>query len=304
MPTTMRPRYLVSILKLVIPAKAGIPLGSMNMDSRVRGNDERISKARFQDGHFLALAAAAMLAGCGGDSSVATTSTPTDLAQVFREMSLPAISGATSAAAGIERPTTPLAGGVPTGCSYALASQAFVCAPITTNGITITQSYSLLNASGGSLSFFEPSSLAAVRLQSTITGTQKTGGDSLSIVGRQDQTLSGLQTSKHTLNGTTTMNLSGTVGSGAFNPSAEPLTMTMKSTTTDLVIPANADAKTYPSSGTIAVEQTMSVRNLPPLTTRIVLTFNGTSKVKLTIDGVSVSGCSTIDLAGTNPGCS
>jgi hypothetical protein len=25
----------------------------MNMDSRVRGNDERISKARFHDGHWL-----------------------------------------------------------------------------------------------------------------------------------------------------------------------------------------------------------------------------------------------------------
>ena len=254
----------------------------------------------------LALAAAAMLAGCGGDSSVATTTTPADLPQVFREMNLAALSGATTAAGGIAGPTTPLNGGIPTGCTYALASQSFVCAPITSSGITITQSYSLLNASGGSLALFEPTSLAAVRMQSTITGTQKTGGDSLVIAGRQDQTLSGLQTSKHVLNGTSTTTLSGTfgIGRGRFIPDAESVTMTMKSTTTDLVIPANAAANTYPASGTIAVEQTMTLRNLPPFTTRIVLTFNGTSKVKITIDGVALSGCSTIDLSSTTPGCS
>jgi hypothetical protein len=38
----------VSILKLVIPAKAGIHLGPVNMDSRVRGNDERTSKHGFR----------------------------------------------------------------------------------------------------------------------------------------------------------------------------------------------------------------------------------------------------------------
>ncbi|CAN5452204.1 hypothetical protein BH09GEM1_BH09GEM1_36900 [soil metagenome] len=251
---------------------------------------------------YLTLAAAVLLAGCGADSSVSTTGTPVDLAQVFKEMSLPAISGATSAAASMEGPTSPSAGGVPSGCSYVLSSRSFVCAPVTTNGITITQSYSLLNASGGALSSFEPTALAAVRSQATITGTDTTGGDTFIIDGRQDQTLSGLQTSKHTLNGTTTMSMSGTFGTGT--PNAEPLTMIMKSTTTDLVIPANADAKTFPASGTISVEETMTLRSLPPITTRIVLTFNGTSKVKITIDGVAVSGCSTIDLSSTNPGCS
>lgn len=255
---------------------------------------------------YLAFAAAAMLAGCGGDSSVATTTTPADLPQVFREMNLAALSGATTAAAGIAGPSAPLSGGIPTGCSYALASQSFVCAPLTQGGITISLSYTLLNASGGSLASFEPAALAAVRTQSTIDGTQRTGGDSLVIVGRQDQTLSGLQTSKHVLNGTSMRTLSGTfgLGSGRFIPDAEPITMTMKSTTTDLVIPANAAANTYPASGTIALEQAMTLRNLPPFTTRIVLTFNGTSKVKVTIDGVAVSGCSTIDLSSTTPGCS
>ena len=36
------------ILKLVIPANAGIHLGQVHMDSRVRGNDERASKPGFR----------------------------------------------------------------------------------------------------------------------------------------------------------------------------------------------------------------------------------------------------------------
>ena len=42
------PTELVRILKLVIPAKAGIHLGLVNMDSRVRGNDEQASKPGFR----------------------------------------------------------------------------------------------------------------------------------------------------------------------------------------------------------------------------------------------------------------
>jgi hypothetical protein len=250
---------------------------------------------------FLTLVAAALLAGCGADSSVAPNTTPTSLDQVFKEMSLPAISGVTSVAAGIDGPSAAL-GTVPTGCSYVLASQAFACAPVTVNGITITQSYSLLNASGGALSFFDPTSLAAVRMQSTITGTDTTGGDVFTLDGRQDQTLSGLQTSKHVLNGTSTMNMSGTFSDSTLG--TLPLTITLKTTTTDLVIPANPGPNTYPTSGTIALEETIPIRNLPAFTTRIVLTFNGTSKVKITIDGVVEPGCSTIDLSSTTPGCS
>ncbi|CAN5854386.1 hypothetical protein BH11GEM2_BH11GEM2_39680 [soil metagenome] len=39
---------LGAILKLVIPAKAGIHLGPVNMDSGVCGNDDRISKHGFR----------------------------------------------------------------------------------------------------------------------------------------------------------------------------------------------------------------------------------------------------------------
>lgn len=249
---------------------------------------------------FLSLVAAVLLAGCGADSGVSPNNTPVSLDQVFKEMSLPAISGATSAAAGLG--SAPLGASIPSSCTYALASQSFVCAPITASGITITQNYQLLSTSGSPLSLFDAKSLGAVRMQSTITGTETSTDGTFTIDGRQDQTLSGLQTSKHTLNGTTTMNMTGTFASSTAG--GDPFTMVVKSTTTDLVIPLNPGPNTYPASGTIAIDETMSLARLPAFTTRIVLTFNGTSKVKITIDGVSVSGCTTIDLSNTNPGCS
>ncbi len=250
---------------------------------------------------FFALAAAALLAGCGADSSV-SPSTPVSLDEVFTEMRLPAISAASSVSPRFGGPTTTVGSPVPAGCSYALASASFVCAPITEGSLTITQSYQLLNSSGSPLSAFDATSLAAVRMQGTITGTETNAAGTSTTDAHLDQTLSGLQTSKHVLNGTTTVNASGTYGTGTLTV---PFTDTMTTTTTDLVIPANPGPNTYPSSGTITIDETSaSFTGLPLPPSRIVITFNGTSKVKVTFDGVAIAGCSTFDLSSTTPGCS
>jgi aconitase B len=70
-----------------------------------------------------------------------------------------------------------------------------------------------------------------------------------------------------------------------------------------VVLPAHAATNPYPSSGTVAVDQTTSAASLS-LSSRIVLTFNGTSKVgvTLTVDGHTVPGC-TIDLSKPTPSC-
>jgi hypothetical protein len=248
---------------------------------------------------YFALAAAALLAGCGADSSV-SPSTPVSLDEVFSEMTLPALSAASSLSPRFGGPIT-LGSPVPAGCSYATASASFICAPITQGAFTITQSYQLLNGSGSPLSAFEPTSLAAVRMQGTITGTETDALGTLTLDGREDQTLSGLQTNRHVLNGTATMNMSGTYMSGTVST---PITSTMTTTISDLVIPANPGPNTYPASGTITIDETSVVPGIPLSPTRIVVTFNGTSKVKVTVDGVSIPGCSTIDLSSTTLGCS
>lgn len=250
----------------------------------------------------LTLAAAAFLAGCGADSSVSTTNTPLTLDEVFTEMRLPAISGATSAAAGVSASVAAPGTSVPAGCSYATSSQSFVCAPFTTiGGLTITQSYQLLNSSGSPLAAFDASALAAVRTITTTTGTESNAAGTFTLDGRQDQTLSGLQTSRHVLNGVATMNITTTYGTGT---SATTMKDAVTTTTSDLVIPANAGPNTYPASGTITIDISSTSSFLPMPPSRFVMTFNGTSKVKVTINGAPVPGCSTIDLSSTTPGCS
>ena len=251
---------------------------------------------------LLTLAAAALLAGCGADSGVTPTNTPPTLDEVFKEMSLPAISSASNAAAGVEGASLPLGTTVPTGCTYASTSQSFVCAPITTNGVTITQNYQLLNSAGTPLSLFDANALAGVRVQGTIAGSESNADGTFTLNGSQDQTLSGLQTSTHVLNGTSSFTLSATTGTGTSG--TQPFTITMKTTTTALVIPSSTAANTYPTSGTIALDETEVLSGLPSITSHVVLTFNGTSKVKITVDGVALPGCSTIDLSSATPGCS
>lgn len=241
---------------------------------------------------LVAFSALALLSACGGDSSVSPTSTPVSLTQVFDEMSFPSRTGTAGARAGIS--ATAFAGPrIPTGCSYAIASQSFVCAPITVGGLTITQSYTLLDAAGAPLAAFDANALSAVRMQSAVSGTETATDITITLDGRDDETLSGLRGSTHTLIGTSTMT-STTTSSAGFG--AQTISDTSK-TTTNLVIPANATAATYPLSGTITTEMTGGARFLPGPPETIVMTFNGTSKVKITMNGVALSGCSTFDLA-------
>ncbi|MEO7455716.1 MAG: hypothetical protein ABIY52_05595 [Gemmatimonadaceae bacterium] len=239
------------------------------------------------------IAAIAFAAACSSDSSLGPSSTPVDLATAFSELQVPGISAAASAAGGLSIPS---ASSIPSGCGYVATSQNFVCPAVTSNGVTLTSSYSLLDAAGHSLTAFDAGTVASLRVKSSINGTVAVSGDALTIAGEQDQTLSGLQSSSHTLNGTSTLNMHGT-SSTAIN---------IQSTTTisNLVLPAHGATNQYPTSGTVAVDQVTSVSAGVSLASRVVMTFNGTSKVgvTLTVDGHTIPGC-TIDLAKSTPSC-
>ena len=246
----------------------------------------------------LSIAAVALLAACGSDSSTGpAASQPVDLASAFTEMSLPAISAAAAITGGVALPVS----AVPTGCGYVAASQNFVCPAITTNGLSVTSSYALFDAAGHSMSAFDANTVSSLRVKNTVAGTIAVSGDNFNVDGQQDQTLSGLQTSAHTLNGTATLNLSGT-GTNATIPGTFSIRTT--TTTNNVVIPARGSATTYPTSGTITIDQSTLVAAIPSITSRIVMTFNGTSKVAvtMTVDGLSFPGC-TIDLANGTTTC-
>ena len=246
----------------------------------------------------------AIATACGSDSSVApnTQNDPNNpnapqatLEQALTELTLPVLAAAGGSA------TVPIGLVLSTGrCAYTAASQSFVCPPATASGLTINQSFTLLTASGAKQSAFNHATTASVKTNTTLAGTIVEDGATLTIDAQQELTLSGLLTGPHTLNGTSAAHLS-----GAFFDDA-PIDIRITGSITSLVLPANTTvgAQVWPTAGTIVVASSGTFADLPPFTSRLTMTFNGTSKVTLVIteDGVSRTCQYDLTKAGT-PAC-
>jgi hypothetical protein len=236
----------------------------------------------------LAIVALAVISSaCGSDSSTGPSDTGVraDLAQAFRELGHPAVGDAIQGMTGLF--FTP---GPSSGCPYTAASQTFVCPSIDESGLSLAFSYALLDGSGAAQSAFGATTTNSVHTISVISGTATDLGDSFSISGRQDMTVSGLLSTKHTLNGTSDFHVTGSfdTGSGTL-----PFAFRTKTTITNLVLPTGTNA--YPASGTILAEES---QDAVPGTDRVLMTFNGTSSIALvfTFANGSVSHC-TMNLA-------
>jgi len=237
---------------------------------------------------------AASLVACGPDSSVAPDHPPADLGAVLGEMTLPSLAG--SLVPGV--PATPAVSALtPSSCAYSAASQSFTCPVVTASGLTFTRSFTLLSASGTPQSQFDPTATAAVRTNTTMAGTVTTSGSTITMDGKDEFTLSGILTGVHTLNGTSLMHVTGTEPG-----SAAPYAVTISSTIADLVLPATAADK-WPKSGKVAMDVTDSMQGAPG-TLHMTMTFNGTSKVAVTMTSSGLSFSCTVDLASQAPTCS
>jgi len=244
---------------------------------------------------MLALALATLATACGSDSSTGPKAQPVTLDQALSELSSPALS-ATAASFDGGLPTFPTLAA--TRCPYQATSQSFACAPLVVSGLTVTQSFTLLDGSGTPQSAFDQATTSAVRANTAFEGTIESGADSVAIDGQQQLTLSGLREAIHTLDGTSTVHI---VGVG----SALPFESTVTTTITGLKLqpPAADGTHPWPKAGTIVVQTATSVGNVPPAVIRATLTFNGTSKVAVTITGPGGSASCTIDLASQAPSC-
>src|SRR6476659_5469938 len=94
---------------------------------------------------ILALALATLAAACGSDSSTSPSVQPVTLDQALAELSTPALS---AAAASFDAGTPALPALAASRCAYQAASQSFACTPIVASGVTVTQSFTLLDANG------------------------------------------------------------------------------------------------------------------------------------------------------------
>lgn len=234
-----------------------------------------------------------VVTACGSDSAVAPDHPPADLDAVLSEMVLPSFAG--SLVPG--EPAMPDAAALtPSSCSYSAASQSFTCPTVTASGITLTRSFTLLSAAGTPQSQFDPAATAAVRTNSTMAGTITAGGSSITMDGQDELTLSGILTGVHVLNGTSLMHMTGTdVGSTV------PYTLTIGTTISALVLPATPADK-WPKSGRILVDLTDSMQGTTT-NSHLAMTFNGTSKVTVTLTSDGLTFSCTVDLASQSPTC-
>jgi hypothetical protein len=135
---------------------------------------------------------------------------------------------------------------IPSACTYVAASQSFTCPTQTVNGVTITLSYTLLDAAGHPQSSPNIATTAAVRTLSTVKGTLTLlPGNAGAISGTltldrtEDMTLSGLLTGVHTLNGTASVT---SVSVATLDGQSINFTSVDKSTTTNVVLPKSGSA--------------------------------------------------------------
>ena len=254
---------------------------------------------------FARLATAALLAAagaCGSDSAVAPrTSEPLTLPEVFDELSAAGIADAVApfafltSAATAEHRTSP--------CTYGAATGSFVCPTVTVDGLTITQGYALLDAAGSPQSAFDASRTAAVRATSSVAGRSKASTHDVVVDARQELTLSGLLTDVHTLDGSSTVHLTGTTGAGGVTT---PLDLDVSTRVDRLVLPRRpSSGDGWPRSGTVTIETTYRPGpGLPSGTASVALTFSGTSRVAVVATTGAITIRCTVDLTNaTAPGC-
>jgi hypothetical protein len=245
------------------------------------------------------LTLAVVVSACGSDSSVApATQQRSDLNLAFAELSHPVLAASAAAFTGVFG-TSPVIG-VPSSCIFTATTGSFVCPTETINGLTISQSYALLTAAGTPQGVFDANTTAAVRTTTRVVGAIPDAVSPTEIDARQELTLSGLLTGNHTLNGTSTTKISGSLKQGS---TLLPYTNTTSTTITNLVLHTSNSATNWPRSGTIVAESDHALTGLPSISSRVQVTFSGTSKVDVVVTVAGFEQRCNVDLVSHAPAC-
>jgi hypothetical protein len=224
----------------------------------------------------LVVALPILAGGCVPDDAL-TPKVPSTLDAALAEVAHPALDYASGwfSGAGVVTPAI-----VPTRCPFESASQTFVCSPLTAGGLTLTQRFTLLDATGGKQTAFDATATTGLHLENAVAGTWAPDGDTTRVDGQQALDLTGLGSSRHTLNGAS-LTLTTLVDPGS---PASPIETERKTTITDLVLPVRpADAPIgWPLSGTVDVRSRSVDANGNVAVTIIAMRFDGSSIVTLT----------------------
>jgi hypothetical protein len=178
-------------------------------------------------------------------------------------------------------------------CAFSTTTNRVECPTMTHDGLTITRSFSFLDAKGAVQQAFDTATTNTVNIKKSVSGTITHHETIKSTVnGSSDLTVAGLASgsTQRTVNGTSagTDATTGTRDSVAFTAQRSA-----GDTITGLVIPIQADHPTFPTAGTIirSMTATVTLSGKTPSTSsrREVITYDGsaTAKVVITHDGVT-----------------
>jgi len=178
-------------------------------------------------------------------------------------------------------------------CAFSTTTNRNDCATITHDGLTITRSFSFLDAAGTVQQAFDTATTNTVNIKKSVSGTVTHHETVTSKVnGSSDLTVAGLASgsTQRTVNATS-------AGTDVTTGTRDTVTFTASraagDTITGLVIPIQNDHPTFPTAGTIirSMTATVTVGSKTPSTSsrREVITFDGsaTAKVVITHDGVT-----------------
>ncbi|MCY7380407.1 MAG: hypothetical protein LH467_13850 [Gemmatimonadaceae bacterium] len=242
------------------------------------------------------LATATLASACSDSSTGPSEVQPTTLSQALADLQLTALAPVSA-----QLSTSPVPGfGAPdpASCSYDTTAKSFICPNVSVTGITVTRSFTVLDANGTPQSQFDQRTTAAVRMKTTFAGTVTTGNTSVAVDQQQEITLSGLLTGVHTLNGSSLGHVVGSVSGGR---STVPVSTTIGTTITNLVLPAaGSGVNRWPRSGTVVVTiaNAFGVGGLPAMTSTASISFNGTSKAAVVVTTAGFTSRCTLDLSG------
>ena len=240
---------------------------------------------------------------CISDTAVAPGPSNDTLDAALAEVTLPALdyAAATFSGAGIITPTI-----VPSRCQFDGASQTFICGALSGGGLTLNQHYTLLDAVGGKQSAYDMATTSGLIVNSAVSGTATSGGNTLTVDGQQALTLSGLGAAQHTLNGSSITMTTFTRGDGAAPPETSRFTTRI----VDLVIPVvpPGEPTPWPMSGLIELTTTTDLGYIIPLdpantVSTAAMAFNGSSVVTLTITTQNGTQSCRVNIATTMLGC-
>ena len=250
-----------------------------------------------------ALCAAVVLAAACSDNSIAPSSPSVpDVATLLAEMSPSGLSSVASLASPVVGASLQTAGVPdPNRCPYSSSSGFFVCPTTTANGLTFTEMFRLIDAAGNSQSAPDAQT-TAIETKSTVTGTVTSAANTYHVDGSSDQTLSGIRTNSHTLNGTSSTHVTGQEQVGTLSV---PIDQTVTETMANLVLPNTKAGQKWPQSGslTVHVSNNASVTNFGD-EINVVITFNGSSTATVTFTDYFGTRTCTVDMANPNfSGC-